>query len=57
MNIHNRQVASKYGFTAQPVFRGIMRTSRMGHWSEARDKFVFKLTFAASLVLAAFVHF
>ena len=57
LGIRNPQVASKYGFTARPVFRGIMRTSRIGHWSEAGEKFVFKLTFATTLVLAAFVRF
>lgn len=55
--IRNPQVASKYGFTARPVFQRIMRTSRMGNWSEAGEKFVFKLAFATTLVLAAFARF
>ena len=57
MDIRDRQVASRYGFTGRPVFWGIMRTSRIGHWSEAGEKFVFKLTFATTLALAAFVRF
>lgn len=51
------QVASKYGITGWPVFQGAVRASRIGHWDENGEKFVFKATFVTTLTLAAFVHF
>lgn len=51
------QVASRYGITGWPVFQGAMRASRMRHWVENGEKFVFRVTFVTTLMLAAFVHF
>ncbi|KAL2107437.1 hypothetical protein VUR80DRAFT_5245 [Thermomyces stellatus] len=50
-------VASRYGITSWPVFRGVVRASRIGHWDGAGEKFVFKVTFVTTLMLAAFAHF
>ena len=50
-------MASKFGITSKPVFQGVIRASHIGHWDKNGDKFVFKVTFVTTLVLATFVHF
>lgn len=54
---YHSQVASRYGVTGLPVFQRAVRASRMGRWDKNGEKFVFKVTFVTTLMLATFVHF